>query len=173
MIIRNSFLALLAAEPAHGYGLKSSFEQRTAGAWPLNAGQVYTTLGRLERDGLVEAIDGDDPERRSWRVTPEGERVVQAWYSTPVDVQAARDELVIKVLVAIASGEEDMTRVLQTQRTATMGRLQQVTRHKMETSPNDDLPGVLLLDAMILRAEAEIRWLDLCEQRLASPGAGA
>ena len=71
MSIPNSLLALLASGPAHGYGLKSAFEESTANAWPLNAGQVYTTLARLERDGMVEA-DGDSPERRSWQITAEG-----------------------------------------------------------------------------------------------------
>ena len=172
MIIRNSLLALLAHEPAHGYGLKSTFEERTAGAWPLNAGQVYTTLARLERDGLVEAEEGP-PDRRPWRITDRGRRVLSDWYRAAVDDRSSRDELVIKVLVAVASGEEDMGRVLQTQRTATLRRLQEYTRHKAEWTPEDELPGLLLLDALILRAEAEMRWLNLCEERLQRQHGGA
>ena len=168
MIIRNSFLAILSNQPAHGYGLKSTFESSTAGAWPLNAGQVYTTLSRLQRDGLVQGAEEDAPERRSWRITEEGRQALVEWYDSPVDDRSSRDELVIKVLVALASGEENMARVLQTQRGATMGRLQKYTRHKMEMAPGADegLPQALMLDALILRAESEIRWLDLCEQRL-------
>ena len=172
MIIRNSLLALLATDPAHGYALKSDFETSTAGVWPLNAGQVYTTLSRLERDGLVHAV-GDDPERRSWQITDDGRRILAEWYRTPVDDRSSRDELVIKVLVALGSGEGRMGEVLQTQRTATMGRLQEYTRHKMTSPPNADLAGVLMLDALILRAEAEIKWLDLCEQRLDATGAAS
>lgn len=166
MIIRHSLLAMLAGQPAHGYALKSNFESSTAGVWPLNAGQVYTTLSRLERDGLVASVDGDDPERRAWQITPAGLDTLAAWYETPVDDRATRDELVIKVLVALAAGERDMRRVLQIQRTATMKRLQEYTRHKIELDPGTELPGVLMLDALILRAETEIRWLNLCEQRL-------
>ena len=100
MSIRNSFLALLAAEPTHGYGLKSLFEASTGGVWPLNAGQVYTTLSRLERDGLVTA-EGEPDDRRAWHVTDEGRRALSEWYATPVHDQATRDELVIKVLVSL------------------------------------------------------------------------
>ncbi|MEM6794888.1 MAG: PadR family transcriptional regulator [Acidobacteriota bacterium] len=169
MIIRNSFLAILSGQPAaHGYGLKSSFESSTGGAWRLNAGQVYTTLSRLERDGLVASSEAkDEPERRAWSITERGQRVLADWYDTAVDDRSSRDELVIKVLVALASGEQDMSRVLQTQRSATMRRLQRYTRHKMDAPGEPELAGLLMLDAMILRAESEIRWLDLCEQRLA------
>ncbi len=171
MIIRNSFLTILAAHPAHGYGLKSSFEASTGGAWRLNAGQVYSTLSRLERDGLIQSSEADSPERRSWSITDDGQAAVASWYDTPVDNRSNRDELVIKVLVAVAAGERDMDRVLQTQRAATMRRLQEFTRHKIAAPPDSELPDLMLLDAMILRAEAEIRWLDQCEQRLQASAA--
>ncbi len=172
MIIRNSFLAILSSQPAHGYSLKSSFEASTGGAWRLNAGQVYSTLSRLERDGLIQAADDDIPERRPWQLTDEGQAALSTWYETPVDNRSTRDELVIKVLVAVAAGERDMERVLQTQRSATMRRLQELTRSKMEM-PDSELPELLLLDARILRAEAEVRWLDQCEQRLRPTWQGA
>jgi DNA-binding PadR family transcriptional regulator len=165
MSIRNSFLALLAAQPAHGYGLKSGFEESTGGGWPLNAGQVYSTLARLERDRLVQA-DDEAPERRSWTVTEKGRRALAEWFETPVESRPARDELVIKVLVAVATRQTNLRHVLQTQRTATMRRLQEYTRHKMEADPDEQLAWLLLLDALILRADAEIRWLDRCEARL-------
>ena len=168
MIIRNSLLAMLADQPAHGYALKSSFETSTAGVWPLNAGQVYTTLSRMERDGLVSAAEGEEPERRPWQITEAGRSALAAWYRTPVDDRSTRDELVIKVLVALSAGERQMDAVIQSQRTATMRRLQDYTQHKMAAPADADLPGVLMLDALILRAESEMRWLDLCEQRLAA-----
>jgi DNA-binding PadR family transcriptional regulator len=171
MSIRNSFLAILSTRPSHGYGLKSAFEESTAGLWPLNAGQVYTTLARLERDGLVEA-DEQEADRRAWRITRRGRDALGEWYGTPVHDRSARDELVIKVLVAVAAGEEKIGGVLQIQRDATMRRLQQYTREKMEVDPSTDLGWLLMLDALILRAEAEIRWLDLCERRLADARRG-
>jgi len=166
MSVRHGLLALLAGEPAHGYGLKSDFERITGSAWPLNVGQVYTTLARLERDGLVTAGDAADDSSRTWRITRDGRAELAAWYGSPVDDRPARDELAIKVLVAIAAGSVDVTRILQAQRKATVERLQEWTRSKRQADPEHDLAFLLLLDALILKAEAEVKWLDLCEERL-------
>jgi DNA-binding PadR family transcriptional regulator len=173
MSVRHSLLALLAAEPAHGYGLKASFEERTAGAWPLNVGQVYTTLARLERDGLVEQTpppgDGDpDPSaRQGWRITDAGRAALESWYAEPVAGDPPpRDELAIKVLLAVAADGVDVSAVLQRQRTATLERLQEYTRLKAKADPERELTWLLLLDALILKAKAEVDWLDLCEERL-------
>lgn len=168
MSVRHSLLALLSDHPAHGYALKAEFEKSTAGAWPLNVGQVYTTLARLERDGLVVAEGHDDGPRQSWRITDEGRALLAQWYASPVvDDPPPRDELAIKVLVAVAADDGDVTGILQRQRTATMERLQELTRHKVRADPARELPWLLLLDALILKAQAEIAWLDLCEARLA------
>ena len=90
MSVRHSLLALLADHPTHGYGLKSAFESSTAGTWPLNVGQVYTTLGRLERDGLVEPVAGGDDGRQTWRLTDEGRDSLETWYGAPVVEDASR-----------------------------------------------------------------------------------
>lgn len=167
MSVRHSLLAILAHAPAHGYGLKSAFEQSTAGAWPLNVGQVYTTLSRLERDGLVEPLETDDPARQSWRITPEGREALTEWYETPVvDDPPARDELALKVLLAVAADAVDVSEILGAQRVATMERLQEYTREKRRTDPETELPWTLLLDSLILKARAEIEWIDRCEERL-------
>ena len=167
MTVRNSLLALLARQPTHGYGLKSDFEASTAGAWPLNVGQVYTTLARLERDGLVQSGDSGDETRQTWLLTPAGSQALETWYAEPVrNDPPARDELAIKVLLAIAADQVDVRDILHRQRVATMERLQDYTQHKRKADPDGELPWVLLLDSLILKAEAEIKWLDLCEQRL-------
>jgi len=167
MSVRSSLLALLAEAPTHGYGLKSSFEENTGGAWPLNIGQVYTTLARLERDGLAEpcgeAVDG----RQSWRITPAGKAELEAWYAQAVEADPPpRDELAIKVLLAVAADDVDVGGILQAQRVVTMERLQRYTRMLARADPTEELPWVLLLDALILKAEAEVAWLDKCEQRI-------
>ncbi len=166
MSVRNSLLAILSREPAHGYGLKSEFERSTAHVWPLNVGQVYTTLARLERDGLVETEGSESGQREAWRITRRGRNELLRWFESPVDDGPARDELAIKVLLASASRSVDVTDILQRQRVATMRRLQEYTRHKRRADSENELAWVLLLDAIILKAEAEIRWLDLCESRL-------
>ena len=171
MTVRHSLLAMLSEQPAHGYGLKASFEESTAGTWPLNIGQVYTTLRRLERDGLVKAAPTSDTARQTWKITRVGRHQLKEWYAEPVvEDPPARDELAIKVLLAIAADDVDVREILQGQREATMARLQELTRHKRKADPEAELPWVLLLDALILKAEAEVKWLDLCESRLQHRG---
>lgn len=168
MSVRHSLLAILAEHPTHGYGLKSTFEKSTGGTWPLNVGQVYTTLNRLERDGLVAATSIEASDRQTWRITETGRAALADWYATPVvDAPPSRDELALKVLLAVAADDVDVRAILMSQRVATLERLQQYTRHKRDADPDRELPFLLLLDALILKSEAEVKWLDLCEERLA------
>jgi DNA-binding PadR family transcriptional regulator len=166
MPVKHGLLALLAEAPAHGYQLKADFEARTGGSWELNIGQVYTTLQRLERDGLVEA-DEAEADRIAYRITAAGREALSTWYGTPiVPVPPPRDELAIKVMFAIASPGVDHAAVLQRQRNAIITHLQALTRRKARLDPDADLPELLHLDAQLLRSEAEVRWLDTCEARL-------
>ncbi|MFN0150437.1 MAG: PadR family transcriptional regulator [bacterium] len=167
MSVRHSLLAILAEQPAHGYGVKSRFERSTAGAWPLNVGQVYTTLRRLERDGLVAAEGASEGARQAWSITDAGRAALSVWFGTPISGDPpSRDELALKVLLAVAADAVDVGAILQSQRVATLERLQQYTLHKRDADPERELPWMLLLDALILKAEAEVKWLDLCEERL-------
>jgi DNA-binding PadR family transcriptional regulator len=169
--VRYGLLALLDEAPSHGYNLKTAFERRTGGSWALNIGQVYTTIQRLERDGLVEALDstGADDDRREYRITPPGRAQLAAWFENPVVAEApARDELTIKVLLAVAAGDVDVTALLQRQRRASIEQLQAYTRRKAQADPTRDVAFLILLDALIFRTEAEIRWLDACDARIRS-----
>ena len=171
MSVRYGLLALLAEEPTHGYHLKTAFETRTGGSWALNIGQVYTTLQRLERDGLVEADHRTDDQapadRTDYRITPAGRERLDTWFASPVVPEGPpRDELTIKVLLSIAARDVDVTNVLQRQRTATLAQLQAYTRRKAQADPETEVPFLMLLDALIFKAEAEVRWLDACEARL-------
>jgi len=166
MSIPQTILALLSEKPTHGYALKTRFENCTAEAWPLNVGQVYTTLGRLERDGLVEPKSSTG-EEQIWKITAAGRNALNAWFQTPVlGTPPSRNELAIKILIAVTAQRSDVTEIIQTQRKATMRQLQDYTQHKKRAKPDNELPWLLALDALILRAEAEIRWLDMCESRL-------
>ena len=181
MSIRRGLLALLAQEPMYGAQLRSEFESRTGGTWPLNVGQVYTTLARLERDGLVEGAGGADPEGRiAYRLTDQGRAEVQLWWAAPVDRgDTPRDELVIKLALAVTVSGVDIARIVQTQRTATLRHLQDLTKLKRATSDDsvgglgprpgqhNELAWLLVLDNLVYAAEAEIRWLDHVESRLA------
>ena len=166
MSVKHGLLALLADAPRHGYGLKTGFEERTGGAWTLNIGQVYTTLARLERDGLVRSLGEDADGRQRYRITPAGRRALADWFKDPVVSEAPpRDEFAIKLLLAVAAQDVDVTGLIGRQRAAAVEQLQRYTRQKAHAEP-DDLAFVLLMDALILKTEAEIRWLDMCEARL-------
>ncbi len=172
MSVRLGLLALLAEGPRYGAELKAGFEQRTGGTWPVNVGQVYTTLDRLERDGLVTAGESDAEGRIRYSLTAAGHGAVTQWWRTPVDRQATpRDELVIKLAIAITSPGVDSAAVAQAQRSATMHRLQQATRLKQSIDPAADLAWLMVVEHQLFAAEAEIRWLDQVEASVARFGA--
>ncbi|MEU5870043.1 PadR family transcriptional regulator [Glycomyces sp. NPDC047369] len=170
MSVKHSLLALLERGPAYGYQLRSAFESATGNTWPLNIGQVYTTLNRLERDELVEALPENGSGQRPYRITDSGRRHLAGWFASPV--QAAdrpRDELTIKLALAVTTPGVDVADVIQRQRTATLRLLQEYTRLKAaEDQP--ELAWRLVLESMIFRAEAEIRWLDHTEAVVARTG---
>jgi DNA-binding PadR family transcriptional regulator len=175
MSIRQGLLALLEQGPMYGYQLRTEFESRTGATWPLNVGQVYTTLSRLERDGLVEPA-GQDPEGHAfYRITDAGRAEVATWFSTPVSrTSPPRDELAIKLAMAVTVPGVDVRAVVQGQRTATLRALQDYTRLKAraaESTSPEDLAWLLVLDSLVFAAEAEVRWLDHCEARLARAAA--
>src|SRR5436190_23516424 len=170
MAIREGLLALLDEGPRHGYQLKTDFEAITGGVWPLNVGQVYNTLDRLERDGLVTA-NGEQARaaggpQRTYRLTASGREELGSWWTAtpPTNDPPPRDELVLKVLMAIAVGQEHALRVITRQRTALHGMLQQARRVNRATAT--DLATTLVADSAVMRAESDLRWLDLCEARV-------
>ena len=167
MSIRHGVLALLAERPRYGYELRTEFEARTGATWPLNVGQVYTTLARLERDGLVVAQEQDDTEQQYYAVTEAGLAEVRDWFTTPVRRESRpRDELAIKLALAVGAPGLDVAAVLQAQRTDSLRALQDYTRLKVRAGSGEDLAWSLVLEAMIFQTEAEVRWLDHCESRL-------
>ena len=177
MSIRQGLLALLDEGDRYGYQLRQEFEVRTGGTWPLNIGQVYTTLGRLQRDGLVEEVSRQDDGSVVYALTDKGRQDIRSWWTTPVDRGApSRDELAIKLALAVTAPGVDVADVVQRQRTESLRALQQYVRLQREVPDQPgpaDLAWLLVLDSLALSADAEIRWLDLVEQRLAARDAGA
>jgi len=216
MSVKQAFLALLSQQPMHGYQLRQEFEARTGSTWPLNIGQAYTTLQRLERDGLVAPVEPSDeagsrgfdsaqpenfdetqskgnggaqsdgfemsgspssstdgsPER--FVLTESGQAAVDKWWTTPVERSApARDELAIKLALAVTIPGVDIAKVVQTQRTATLRTLRDFRKLKehADTSDPGGLAWSLVLESLIFSAEAEVRWLDHIEAAVAKAAA--
>ena len=170
MSVRHAMLALLSEGPKYGLQLREEFEARTGEVWPLNVGQVYTTLQRLERDGLVESDGtGDEGPQRDFRITPEGERELAQWLRTPPDLSSPpRDELVMKVLIAVRMPGTDPHEVIQAHRRYLVQLMQRWTRIK-DDEADGDLGLALAIDAELLRLDSVVRWLDVADVRLA-PG---
>src|SRR5262245_3185865 len=155
MSVRHALLALLSEGPKYGLRLRQEFEVRTGEMWPLNGGQVYTTLQRLERDGLVES-DGGDTEgpQKGFRITAEGRSELAAWLRAPAEAGTPpRDELVIKVLVALIVPGVDVHEVVQAHRRGLVEAMQRYT-HLKATAPRNDVALALVVDAELFRLEA-------------------
>lgn len=167
MSIRHGLLALLERGQMYGYQLRAAFEESTGSTWPLNIGQVYTTLSRLERDGLVRPLPESEAGQRPYEITDAGRADLALWFATPVSrTDRPRDELAIKLALALTTPGVDVRSVVQAQRSATMRALQELTRLKYGSNRPEDLPWRLVLDSMVFQAEAEVRWLDHCETSL-------
>ena len=167
MSVRHALLALLSEGPKYGLQLREEFEAGTGEVWPLNVGQVYTTLQRLERDGLVESDDGtDEGPQKGFRITADGAEELTAWLCTPPDLSSPpRDELVMKVLVALRVPGVDVHDVIQVHRRYLVELMQQWTRLK-EDEADFDLGLALVVDAELFRLDSVIRWLDAADGRL-------
>jgi DNA-binding PadR family transcriptional regulator len=164
--VPHALLALLSEAPKYGLRLQSEFEARTGEVWPLNVGQVYTTLQRLERDGLVEADGEADGPQKLYRITASGAQQLADWLRTPPDlVPPPRDELVIKVLVALQVPGIDVHEILQVHRRHVIEVMQRYTQVKAAAT-EDDVPLALVADAELFRLEAIVRWLDAADVRL-------
>ncbi|MFZ0251593.1 MAG: PadR family transcriptional regulator [Acidimicrobiales bacterium] len=173
MSVRHALLALLSEGPKYGLQLRQEFEARTGEVWPLNVGQVYTTLQRLERDGLVESDDPvEEGPQKGFHITREGADELDQWLRTPPDFSSPpRDELVIKVLVALGLPGVDVHEVVQVHRRYLVELMQQWTRLKEDES-RLDINFALVVDAELFRLDSLIRWLDTADGRLKRAAAG-
>jgi DNA-binding PadR family transcriptional regulator len=167
MSVPHALLALLSEGPKYGLQLRQEFEARTGEVWPLNVGQVYTTLRRLERDGLIESDGADeDGPQKDFRITASGEEELAGWLRTTPDLASPpRDELVIKVLVAARVPGTDPHEVIQAHRRYLVELMQRWTRIK-EDEAEFDLSLALAVDAELFRLDALVRWLDAADGRL-------
>lgn len=181
MSVRFGILAILDRRSMHGYDIRRELESNLGSEWSVNYGQVYSTLERLVRDGLVVQSDTvsvvDAPDRKLYTVTPEGRAALKRWFLTPAGAgEAHRDELFAKLMLGMAS-DVDVSDIIHAQRKSELRRIAELTSLKESMDPALDLPEVLQLDLLILRTEAVIRWLEIAESKIerasASAGPGA
>jgi DNA-binding PadR family transcriptional regulator len=166
--MRYPLLALLAGGPAHGYELKQRFESQFGGVWPpVNIGQVYTTLQRLERDGLVHGREVDQssrPARHVFEITEAGYRALSDWLEEPGPPPRVRDELFLKLVLSRAAGVADPITLIERQRQSLLQELRDL--NQVATQQGENAIALLLIDGTVLHLEADLKWLDMCEERL-------
>ncbi|MBN9178167.1 MAG: PadR family transcriptional regulator [Microbacterium sp.] len=170
MSIRQSLLAILDQGPCYGYQLRTEFDRRTGSTWPLNVGQIYNTLERLERDGLVAKGDVDEQGHVYWRITDAGSAEVRAWWSAPVERAGTRDELAVKLALAATLPGIDVATMISTQRAASQRRFDELSAKYVAVDVTDPTSRVeaLPLSAALFTAESEVRWLGHVAERLAA-----
>ena len=169
--MRYAFLALLAKQPAHGYELKQALDSTFGPGWPpLNFGQIYTTLSRLERDGLVHSQDVPQegrPGKRVYELTPQGRQALQEWVDTSTTGTHIKDDFFMKVVLARLSGIAEPATLIERQRMEYLQAIKEMDNLITNQSPDDDPVALLLVEGAILHLRADLKWLDLCEERLA------
>jgi DNA-binding PadR family transcriptional regulator len=165
--MREAMLAMLAKEPAHGYELR---QRLTKALGPigevLNPGQVYITLSRLERAGLVrsdQVAQAAAPDKKVYEVTPEGREHVASWLLDVSWPKVAPAEFHLKLVAAAVTGLADPIALIDAQRRDLLRRLRDVQRLAQEAEADQD--AVLILEGTALRLQADIRWLEACERR--------
>jgi len=171
MSVRNALLGLLAQQPRHGYELHDAFEAMVGGEqnWDIKPAQVYTTLSRLEKSGLVaqEAVAQDGgPEKVIYRITAQGLDELNVWLSEPVKTTHQRDEFYVKLMLCLAAENGNPRQVIYTQRASLYQELHALTHQRADANPRSELAHILLMDQAIMRVEADLRWLDMVETRI-------
>ena len=167
-MLKYALLGLLAKEPRHGYDLKQTFERLLGGTWPLNIGQIYTTLNRLERDGLVRVdrvAHHQAPDRKIYALTPRGHEALENWLAEPVeDTVPLKEGVFIKILVHRVLGGGDADALIMRQRLVYLRTLAELS--ELRSDERLDPTTALLLEGAMLHVEADLKWLELCARRV-------
>jgi DNA-binding PadR family transcriptional regulator len=171
--MRNVFLALLTRAPAHGYELKQAFESAVGGVWPpLNAGQIYTTLGRLERDGLVHGAHVEQahkPDKKVYELTDEGRAELEAWLDSAIEGPRLKDEFFLKLVLARAGGlnsRHDPAVMIERQRRRYLQEMRDLSAISTAAAADGNRTALLLAEGALLHVDADLKWLELCEAEL-------
>jgi DNA-binding PadR family transcriptional regulator len=167
-VLRHVLLGLLGAEPRYGYELRAVFEQFLGGTWPLNIGQIYSTLSKLEREGLVEnqvVPQESVPDRKVYALTPSGAAELERWSGAPdTGPVSLREEFFLKIAVRTLIDGAAAIELVRRQRDAHLAALAELDGATRDANVH---PATgLLLEGAMLRLEADLRWLDRCEDAI-------
>lgn len=167
--MRLPLLALLTRGPAHGYELKQDLEQLLGAAYPQpNVGQIYVTLGRLEKSGLIDGEDVEQsgrPNKRTYRLTDAGREAVQAWFEETTDEPRVRDEFFMKLALAPRSGLTDPVALINKQRRQYLNTMRDLSK-LAAAEDRDNRISQLLIEGAMLHLQADLDWLERCQEEL-------
>lgn len=170
--VKHGILGILAERPRHGYELKTEFDLLTGGLWELNVGQIYSTLERMLKDGLVvlEVETGGAEDRKVYRITAEGRGELAAWLDRPpLRARPVRDEVYVRLGLLLERNLSAALALIESQRRIYHVQMAELTREKLRIvreSGYERFRKELLLDAALLHTEADLKWLDTCEDKL-------
>jgi DNA-binding PadR family transcriptional regulator len=161
-----ALLGLLAKQPRHGYDLKNAVEKAFGGQREINFGQIYTTLSRLERDGLISAGATEDGRgKKIYSITQTGRTELESWLDRIVEkAEPYKDEFLVKLIIRHLAGYNDSLASITRQRQAYLQQLRDLGALAAQTS--DDPYVSLLIEGAMLHLQADLRWLDICDERL-------
>ncbi|RBQ18151.1 PadR family transcriptional regulator [Spongiactinospora rosea] len=167
--MRSPLLALLAKEPAHGYELKQALEQIFGTAYPSpNIGQIYVTLGRLEKDGLVRSVgveQSNRPNKKVYYITAAGREALSAWVDGPAEGPRVRDEFFMKLVLAPLTGIADRMALINRQRRHCLRQMREYNELAARTDPANRVAH-LLIEGFMLHLQADLDWLERCQEEL-------
>lgn len=179
MSVKYGLLGMLAKKPQHGYELKRTFEQLTGGFWELNYGQIYQSLDRLSEEGYVHyTVEREEnvPDKKVYAITDAGKQALREWLSSPDEPRPRplRDELFIRLAVMSSKDVTPMLELIAQHQSVYLEKMQELTAAKREfsktkrgrTPSSDELVEELLVDVALFHAEADVKWLELCENKL-------
>jgi len=166
-------LGLLQEEPLHGYEVKNRFEAMLGGTWDVNIGQIYTTLQRLERDGLIRPVGGrGDRGKLLYELLPEGQQALNQWLAEPDSgPQQLHEEIYVKLLLATRIANGDLQGLLARQKRTYLQRLRDLNRLEERARRDGRIDLARLVRGALLHTEADLKWMDeLSTERFGTEG---
>ena len=170
MSVRYTLLGLIKQRPRHGYELHAAFNAVVGEQnWEVKPAQIYTTLSRLKESGLIteEGIEKEGgPEKHIFAITDKGAEELKKWLLAPVISEHRKGEFFMKLMVCLATGEEDPVKLLFIQRSSLYKELHELNNQRLNLDENSELSKILLIERAIIHTEADLRWLEMIEERL-------